>query len=86
VKSPSNLDLYRKKRDPGRTPEPFGVGRAASGSRFVIQKHGARRLHYDLRLEMDGVLKKLGGAQDRRLSSREAAMVHVETIRRIRRF
>src|SRR5262245_34439187 len=57
VKLPSNLDLYRKKRDPGRTPEPFGVGRAASGSRFVIQKHGARRLHYDLRLEMDGVLK-----------------------------
>ena len=57
MKSPSNLDLYRKKRDPGRTPEPFGVGSAASGSRFVIQKHGARRLHYDLRLEMDGVLK-----------------------------
>ena len=54
---PRELDAYRAKRDPARTPEPFG-GRRAAGSRlFVIQKHAARRLHYDLRLEMDGVLK-----------------------------
>jgi bifunctional non-homologous end joining protein LigD len=54
---PPPLDAYRRKRDPDRTPEPFG-GRPASGSRlFVVQKHAARRLHYDLRLEMDGVLK-----------------------------
>jgi bifunctional non-homologous end joining protein LigD len=52
----ANLDLYRQKRDPDRTPEPFGVG-GAPGSRFVIQQHGARNLHYDLRLEMAGVLK-----------------------------
>ncbi len=51
------LDTYRAKRDPARTPEPFS-GRRAAGSRlFVVQKHAARRLHYDLRLEMDGVLK-----------------------------
>jgi bifunctional non-homologous end joining protein LigD len=51
------LDAYRAKRDPARTPEPFS-GRRAAGSRlFVVQKHAARRLHYDLRLEMDGVLK-----------------------------
>jgi bifunctional non-homologous end joining protein LigD len=51
------LETYRAKRDPARTPEPFG-GRRAAGSRlFVVQKHAARRLHYDLRLEMDGVLK-----------------------------
>jgi len=54
---PRALDAYRAKRDPARTPEPFG-GRRAAGSRlFVVQKHAARRLHYDLRLEMDGVLK-----------------------------
>jgi len=51
------LDGYRKKRDPERTPEPFGGGRDASGRLFVVQKHAARRLHYDLRLEIDSVLK-----------------------------
>jgi bifunctional non-homologous end joining protein LigD len=51
------LDAYRKKRDPERTPEPFGGRRPAGRGLFVVQKHAARRLHYDLRLEMDGVLK-----------------------------
>ena len=54
---PPRLDVYRRKRDPDRTPEPFGGGRAAAGSLFVVQQHAARRLHYDFRLEMDGVLK-----------------------------
>ena len=53
----SSLDLYRKKRDPDRTPEPFSFGETGHGWRFVIQQHGARNLHYDLRLEMAGVLK-----------------------------
>ncbi|MGH7929655.1 MAG: DNA polymerase ligase N-terminal domain-containing protein, partial [Candidatus Binatia bacterium] len=58
VKSSPPLHPYRKKRDPERTPEPFGgAGSSAPGSRFVIQQHSARRLHYDLRLEMNGVLK-----------------------------
>ncbi len=52
-----SLAEYAKKRDPGRTPEPFGAARAAPGMLFVVQKHAARRLHYDLRLEMDGALK-----------------------------
>ena len=50
------LDEYRRKRDPTRTPEPMGGAPAASGSRFVIHRHESRRLHYDLRLELDGTL------------------------------
>lgn len=55
------LDVYRQRRDFEKSPEPKGrTGRrkaAAKGGAFVVQKHAARRLHYDLRLEMDGVLK-----------------------------
>jgi bifunctional non-homologous end joining protein LigD len=53
------LDEYRRKRDPARTPEPVpaaGEGPAAGGDAFVIQQHHARALHWDLRLERDGVL------------------------------
>ena len=52
------LKPYRAKRDFEASPEPQGKrGRKAARARFVVQKHDARRLHYDLRLEMDGVLK-----------------------------
>jgi bifunctional non-homologous end joining protein LigD len=51
------LDEYRKKRDPAKTPEPFGSKRKrGSAPRFVIQRHDARRLHYDFRLERGGAL------------------------------
>jgi bifunctional non-homologous end joining protein LigD len=51
------LETYRKKRKFDVTPEPRGHKGPAGGYRYVIQKHAARRLHYDLRLELDGVMK-----------------------------
>src|ERR1700712_469192 len=52
------LRPYWDKRDFEASPEPKEKrGRKAAKARFVVQKHDARRLHYDLRLEMDGVLK-----------------------------
>jgi DNA ligase D-like protein (predicted 3'-phosphoesterase) len=55
-----SLDRYRRKRDPKRTPEPMGGrGRRRSSKRprFVIQQHDATAMHYDFRLEAEGVLK-----------------------------
>jgi bifunctional non-homologous end joining protein LigD len=51
------LDIYRKKRRFGVTSEPRGRVVRDKGNAFVIQKHAATRLHYDLRLELDGVMK-----------------------------
>ena len=54
------LEEYKRKRDFKKTAEPAGKPlpkKVKGASRFVIQKHAARRLHYDFRLEMDGVLK-----------------------------
>jgi bifunctional non-homologous end joining protein LigD len=59
---PDRLDRYREKRDRERTPEPFGAARPEerdllSPRLFVVQKHAARRLHWDFRLELDGTLR-----------------------------
>jgi bifunctional non-homologous end joining protein LigD len=53
------LERYREMRDFSNTPEPRGQGRAATSGRlhYYIQRHNARRLHYDFRLELEGVLK-----------------------------
>jgi bifunctional non-homologous end joining protein LigD len=50
------LQRYREKRDFAVTPEPTGGKRSATGFSYVIQKHAASHLHYDFRLELDGVL------------------------------
>ena len=50
------LREYRAKRDFDVTAEPAGAAAEAGGARFVVQRHRARRLHYDFRLEVDGVL------------------------------
>jgi bifunctional non-homologous end joining protein LigD len=50
------LGAYRRKRHPGTTPEPFGSRSGDGQPIFVVQRHAARSLHYDFRLERDGVL------------------------------
>jgi len=52
-----SLSAYRAKRSPDRSPEPVGTVSPALGRLFVVHKHAARQLHFDLRLEMDGVLR-----------------------------
>ena len=50
------LSEYGRKRNRKKTPEPFGSKRRGKLPIFVVQRHDARRLHYDFRLERDGVL------------------------------
>jgi len=52
-----SLGAYRAKRSPDRSPEPVGTVSSVPGRLFVVHKHAARQLHWDLRLEMDGVLR-----------------------------
>jgi len=73
------LEIYRKKRQFGATPEPRGRKGPSGGHRYVIQKHAARRLHYDLRLELDGVMKSWAVTRGPSLNPNDKRLaVHVE--------
>jgi bifunctional non-homologous end joining protein LigD len=56
-KTPEQLESYKQKRDFEKTPEPAGQILIAGNNNFVVHRHHASHLHYDLRLERDGVLK-----------------------------
>jgi bifunctional non-homologous end joining protein LigD len=74
-----SLQVYRKKRDFGVTPEPRGGTARSQGGRYVVQKHAARRLHYDLRLELDGVMKSWAVTRGPSLVPGEKRLaIHVE--------
>lgn len=77
--SGAGLDVYNEKRDFSQTAEPRGRKVRKAGRSFVIQKHAATRLHYDLRLELDGVLKSWAVTKGPSLVAGEKRLaVHVE--------
>jgi bifunctional non-homologous end joining protein LigD len=76
----AELDTYKRKRDPRKTPEPFGGRRGGDELPiFVVQRHDARRLHYDFRLERNGALASWAVPKGVPLEPGDRALaVHVE--------
>ena len=79
ARSREKLADYRRKRDPQQTPEPFGSKKRGKQPIFVVQRHDARRLHYDFRLERDGALASWAVPKGVPLEPGQRALaVHVE--------
>jgi bifunctional non-homologous end joining protein LigD len=81
AQDPDHLQAYRAKRSLERTPEPAGVVARESGAGrlFVVHQHAARRLHFDLRLEMEGVLRSWAVPKGPSYDTAEKRLaVHVE--------
>jgi bifunctional non-homologous end joining protein LigD len=75
----AKLADYRRKRDPKKTPEPFGGKKKGKQPIFVVQRHDARRLHYDFRLERNGALASWAVPKGIPLEPGQRALaVHVE--------
>jgi bifunctional non-homologous end joining protein LigD len=75
----AKLEAYKRKRDPGKTPEPFGSRKRSGKPIFVVQRHDARRLHYDFRLERGGALASWAVPKGVPLEAGAKALaVHVE--------
>ena len=75
----AKLAEYKRKRDPKKTPEPFGGTKKGREPTFVVQRHDARRLHYDFRLERNGALASWAVPKGVPLEPGQRALaVHVE--------
>jgi bifunctional non-homologous end joining protein LigD len=75
----AKLAEYERKRDPKKTPEPFGGSKRGKEPIFVVQRHDARRLHYDFRLERNGALASWAVPKGPPLESGQQHLaVHVE--------
>jgi bifunctional non-homologous end joining protein LigD len=74
----AKLAEYKRKRDPKKTPEPFGGRKRGKDPVFVVQRHDARRLHYDFRLERNGALASWAVPKGVPLEPGQHLAVHVE--------
>src|SRR5438093_8817453 len=83
----ARLETFRRKRDPERTPEPFGGAAAGQGpgaagelgARFVVHQHAARNMHFDFRLELEGTLRSWAVPKGPSVRAEEKRLaVHVE--------